>query len=229
MGMRMPQTCWAVFKRRTINLRNWRIWLVWFHGMYEYVLHKLLMMGMMMSETCWAVLNDDIGVFLNCKLPATNILKKKKRLLFKSLSMKIFLSLKSLSGKTRLAISQIISSPEVYVIKLRELYLWNTHQISWKIFILFSLIAPNNIQRWRRIIKLLIMHSSPAPCYFFPLCPIIFSAPFSQRPSKYILPLIRDAKFHTHIRQKALYFCIMLYNYTFRWQSGRPNILIRIV
>jgi hypothetical protein len=28
MGMRMPETCWAVFKRRTINLRDWCIWLV---------------------------------------------------------------------------------------------------------------------------------------------------------------------------------------------------------
>ena len=28
MGMRMPQTCWAVFKRQAINLRNCCIWLV---------------------------------------------------------------------------------------------------------------------------------------------------------------------------------------------------------
>ena len=28
MGMKMPKTCWAVFKRRTINLRDWCIWLV---------------------------------------------------------------------------------------------------------------------------------------------------------------------------------------------------------
>ena len=28
MGMRMPETCWAVFKRRAINLRDWCIWLV---------------------------------------------------------------------------------------------------------------------------------------------------------------------------------------------------------
>jgi hypothetical protein len=27
MGMRMPETCWAVFKRRAINLRDWCIWL----------------------------------------------------------------------------------------------------------------------------------------------------------------------------------------------------------
>jgi hypothetical protein len=28
MGMRMPETCWAVFERRAINLRDWCIWLV---------------------------------------------------------------------------------------------------------------------------------------------------------------------------------------------------------
>jgi hypothetical protein len=28
MGMRMPETCWAVFKRKTVNLRNCCIWLV---------------------------------------------------------------------------------------------------------------------------------------------------------------------------------------------------------
>ena len=28
MGMRMPETCWAVFKRQVINLRNFCIWLV---------------------------------------------------------------------------------------------------------------------------------------------------------------------------------------------------------
>ena len=28
MGMKMPETCWAVFKRRAINPRDWCIWLV---------------------------------------------------------------------------------------------------------------------------------------------------------------------------------------------------------
>jgi len=28
MGKKMPETCWAVFKRRAINLRDWCIWLV---------------------------------------------------------------------------------------------------------------------------------------------------------------------------------------------------------
>jgi hypothetical protein len=28
MGMRMPETCWAVSKRQVINLRNCCIWLV---------------------------------------------------------------------------------------------------------------------------------------------------------------------------------------------------------
>jgi hypothetical protein len=28
MGMRMPETCWAVRKRQAIKLRDWCIWLV---------------------------------------------------------------------------------------------------------------------------------------------------------------------------------------------------------
>jgi len=28
MGKKMPETCWAVFERRAINLRDWCIWLV---------------------------------------------------------------------------------------------------------------------------------------------------------------------------------------------------------
>jgi len=28
MGKRMPKTCWAVLKRRAMNMRDWCIWLV---------------------------------------------------------------------------------------------------------------------------------------------------------------------------------------------------------
>ena len=35
MGMRMPETCWAVFKRQAINLRDWCIWLV---DLFEYMM-----------------------------------------------------------------------------------------------------------------------------------------------------------------------------------------------
>jgi len=34
MGMRMPETCWAVFKRQVVNLRDWCIWLV---DLFEYL------------------------------------------------------------------------------------------------------------------------------------------------------------------------------------------------
>jgi hypothetical protein len=34
MGMRMPEICWAVFKRQAIKLRDWRIWLV---DLFEYL------------------------------------------------------------------------------------------------------------------------------------------------------------------------------------------------
>jgi len=36
MGIRMPETCWAVFKRQAINLRDWYIWLVEFIWIYEF-------------------------------------------------------------------------------------------------------------------------------------------------------------------------------------------------
>jgi hypothetical protein len=39
MGMSMPETCRAVFKRQAIKLRDWCIWLV---DLFEYMLmHKL--------------------------------------------------------------------------------------------------------------------------------------------------------------------------------------------
>jgi hypothetical protein len=34
MDMRMPETCWAVFKRQAINLRDWCFWLV---DLFEYM------------------------------------------------------------------------------------------------------------------------------------------------------------------------------------------------
>ena len=38
MGKRMPETCWAVFKRRAINLRAYCIWLV---DLFECMMHGL--------------------------------------------------------------------------------------------------------------------------------------------------------------------------------------------
>jgi hypothetical protein len=35
MGLTMPETCWAVFKRQAINLRDWWIWLVY---LFEYMM-----------------------------------------------------------------------------------------------------------------------------------------------------------------------------------------------
>jgi hypothetical protein len=35
IGMRMPDTCWAIFKWRAINLRDWCIWLV---DLFEFTL-----------------------------------------------------------------------------------------------------------------------------------------------------------------------------------------------
>jgi hypothetical protein len=39
MGMRMPEICWAVFKRQALKLRDWCIWLV---DLFDYMMmHKL--------------------------------------------------------------------------------------------------------------------------------------------------------------------------------------------
>ena len=35
MGMRMPETCWPVYKWQAINLRDWYIWLV---DLFEYMM-----------------------------------------------------------------------------------------------------------------------------------------------------------------------------------------------
>jgi len=50
MGMRMPETCWAVFKRRAINLRDWCIWLVWFIWIEQLCLQELFAVHAQWSE-----------------------------------------------------------------------------------------------------------------------------------------------------------------------------------
>jgi hypothetical protein len=47
MGMRMPETCWAVFKRQAINLRDWCIWLV---DLFEY----MMMHGFTNPKLSWS-------------------------------------------------------------------------------------------------------------------------------------------------------------------------------
>ena len=48
MAMRMPETCWAVFKRQAIQLRDWCIWLVdlfeymMMHGLTNHKFHKIV-------------------------------------------------------------------------------------------------------------------------------------------------------------------------------------------
>ena len=42
MGMRMPETCWALFKRQAINLRDWCIWLVDLFELHYYIRKKYI-------------------------------------------------------------------------------------------------------------------------------------------------------------------------------------------
>ena len=50
MGMRIPETCWAVSKRRAINLRDWCVWLVVLFELYLYVMHWLKAVYCMVPE-----------------------------------------------------------------------------------------------------------------------------------------------------------------------------------
>jgi len=50
-GMRMPETCWAVFKRQAINLRDWCIWLI---DLFEYNFQTLpLITSQTMCYNIW--------------------------------------------------------------------------------------------------------------------------------------------------------------------------------
>jgi hypothetical protein len=53
----------------------------------------------------------------------------------------------------------------------------------------------NNICWSVQVMKLLIMQSSPAPCHFSPLVQTFSSAPCSQTPSVYVLPLVWETNF----------------------------------
>jgi len=58
MDMRMPETCWAVFKRQAINLRDWCIWLV---DLFEYMMmHRL--------TNPKFIINSPVKVYWNIRL-----------------------------------------------------------------------------------------------------------------------------------------------------------------
>jgi hypothetical protein len=50
MGKRMPETCWAVFERRAIILRDWCIWLV---DLFESMMMHGLINSKFNSATCF--------------------------------------------------------------------------------------------------------------------------------------------------------------------------------
>jgi hypothetical protein len=86
-GTRMPETCWAVFKRRAINLRDWCIWLVdlfecmMMHGLtnpkhlirFSFLPHKLNFTPILIWF-CY------IAQIISCvKMPASFFFLKKKK------------------------------------------------------------------------------------------------------------------------------------------------------
>jgi hypothetical protein len=57
MGMRMPETCWAVFKRQVLNLRTWCIWLVdSFESMMIHGHANPKFASWITSSKCWIIL-----------------------------------------------------------------------------------------------------------------------------------------------------------------------------
>jgi hypothetical protein len=51
--------------------------------------------------------------------------------------------------------------------------------------------------------KLLIMECSPSSCHFLLYVQIFSSAPCSQTPSIYVLPLMWETKFYTNTKQQV--------------------------
>jgi hypothetical protein len=59
MGKRMPETCWAVFERRAINLRDWCIWLV--HLFECWTVLVAAVWNLVTRGFCASVYADDIS------------------------------------------------------------------------------------------------------------------------------------------------------------------------
>jgi hypothetical protein len=65
MGMRMPETCWTLFKRQAIKLRDWCIWLVdLFQYMMMHGLTNLLSSALSMHKKKSSVRKRNLTV--NC-------------------------------------------------------------------------------------------------------------------------------------------------------------------
>jgi hypothetical protein len=67
----------------------------------------------------------------------------------------------------------------------------------------FRFYHPHNSGWGVQIMKLLIMKSSPLPCYLVPLGPKYSPQHYSQTPSAYVPPSMSATKFHTHTKQQA--------------------------
>ena len=80
MGMRMPETCWAVFKRQAINLKDWCTWLVdlleqWIKGTHV-ITRKIWNILFGILARIWAdflgemwSMSPDKSVFFSSKCP----------------------------------------------------------------------------------------------------------------------------------------------------------------
>jgi len=63
MGMRIPKTCWAVFKRQAIKLRDWCIWLV---ALFEYNVSYLMLSASMTTTLAFLYLLKKQENLMSC-------------------------------------------------------------------------------------------------------------------------------------------------------------------
>jgi hypothetical protein len=77
--------------------------------------------------------------------------------------------------------------------------------------LLFTSVIRKIFSEECQIMKLVIMQSYPLPCYLVSLRPkYILQRPTLENSLLYVLPTVRDTKFHTHTKQQARYW-----SYTF--------------
>jgi hypothetical protein len=65
MGIRMPETCWAVFKQQAIKLRYWCIWLV---DLFEYMMMIELTNPKGNINSTWYCVQSDLQAAGTCQV-----------------------------------------------------------------------------------------------------------------------------------------------------------------
>ena len=125
MGIKMPETCWAVFKRQAINLRDWCIWLV---DLFEY-----MMMHGLTNPKCRVLFQNKINFrycasgwfyyrnILRCTVLQTSSLLIRIRLTFSCLNYTtvyaiFYIGFSNLSSNSQSSVFYFFLSPLLFII-----------------------------------------------------------------------------------------------------------------